>query len=161
MKHWTEASTADFHYRVAFDFIEDLRSRMEELGLSQAALAKRLGISEGRVSQIFSNPGNLTIEKMIAYARALELKVTVVAYDDGDKDNKQGPIPSEIFRICWDRSGKPASMWDLENDAEFESDLHLPPPVVVSCDLPEKPLRYQKKGKSEGEEKGNVFPFAA
>jgi transcriptional regulator with XRE-family HTH domain len=160
MKNWTEESTANFRYRVAFDFIEDLQSRMDKKGLSQAAIAKLLNISEGRVSQVFHNPGNLTIDTMIEYARALEVKLSIVAYDDGDKDNKQGLIPAEIFRLCWEKCGTPSSMWDIEEKKESETQYDLRPSAKISLESSGTPVRYQTKvGVSK--KKGNEFRLAA
>ena len=53
---------------------------------------------------------------MTEYARALNLKLTVVAYDDGDPDNDKGPINSEVFYECWKRQGKPRDFYDLSKN---------------------------------------------
>ncbi|MBM4329364.1 MAG: helix-turn-helix transcriptional regulator [Deltaproteobacteria bacterium] len=114
MKHWTERSVGDFLYRIAADFVAQLETKIEAESLNKADLAQKLGISKGRVSQIFNNPGNLSLKTIIKFARALGMKVTIVAYDDKDQDNARGPINSEIFRICWENSGKPADFWSLQ-----------------------------------------------
>lgn len=110
-KHWTEESTADFLYRVGADFV----SRIEGLlgAQSKASLAKKLGVSAGRISQVLNNPGNLTLRTMIEYSRALGLKVAVVVYDDSDPKNLNGPVDAEIFEQCWVRSGKPLDFFAL------------------------------------------------
>jgi transcriptional regulator with XRE-family HTH domain len=159
MKHWTEESTENFRYRLAFDFIEDLQSRMEEKSLSQAAIAKLLGISEGRVSQVFHNPGNLTIDTMIEYARALEVKLSIVAYDDGDKENEQGLIPAEIFRLCWEKCGMPSSMWDFEKDKESETQIDFRSLTKVGFESIE-PTQYQTNI-SESKKRRNEYRLAA
>jgi transcriptional regulator with XRE-family HTH domain len=105
--HWTERSVEDFSYRIAADFVSQLEDKMESLPMTQAELAKKLRVSKGRVSQIINNPGNLTLEKIITYARALGLKVAILAYDDGDAANEKGPINSDVFRICWENAGRP------------------------------------------------------
>jgi transcriptional regulator with XRE-family HTH domain len=158
MKHWTEESAANFNYKLAFDFIEDLQSRMEEKGLSQSSIAKHLGISEGRVSQVFNNPGNMTLNTMIEYARALEMKLSIVAYDDGDSENKQGLISSEIFRLCWEKCGQPSSMWDFEEkDTGLQYDLN---PSEISFEWPELSVQYKASiGRSKN--KSNEFKLAA
>ena len=61
--HWTEKSTDDFLYRIAADFVRQVESAMENAGVNQAGLAKRLKVSEGRVSQVLNNPGNLRLER--------------------------------------------------------------------------------------------------
>jgi transcriptional regulator with XRE-family HTH domain len=114
MAHWTEGSTDDFLYRITADLIDQLEEKIQSKSLSKAELAKKLGLSKGRVSQILNNPGNLGLKTIIRFARALGLKIAIVAYDDRDESNERGPINSEIFRICWENSGKPANFWSLE-----------------------------------------------
>jgi transcriptional regulator with XRE-family HTH domain len=115
--HWTEHSTDDFLYRITADFIRQIESAMEALGVNQAELAKRLKVSEGRVSQILNNPGNLTLRKMVEYVRALGRKLAVVEYNDDDPTNQNGPVNSEIFATCWEREGMPTDFFKLENGA--------------------------------------------
>ncbi|MFH0958236.1 MAG: helix-turn-helix transcriptional regulator [Pseudomonadota bacterium] len=114
MKHWTERSVDDFLYRIAADFVAQLETKIHSESLNKADLAQKLGISKGRVSQILNNPGNLSLKTIIKFARALGMKIAIVAYDDKDHENERGPINSEIFRICWENSGKPADFWALE-----------------------------------------------
>jgi len=112
--HWTEKSTADFLFRIGSDFIAQIETKMETLPMKQNELAEKLGVSKGRVSQIFNNPGNLTLSMIIKCARAVGMKPSVVAYDDGDKENKYGPVHSELFRLCWEHSGKPRDIWSIK-----------------------------------------------
>lgn len=118
--HWTERSTADFVYKIASDFVLQLEKKMDG-AVSQKELAERLGVSVGRVSQVINNPGNLTIRNIVEYSRALGLKVSVVAYDDGDPENHNGPINSEIFYRCWQKNGEPTDFFALDN------------PEVITC----------------------------
>lgn len=113
IKHWTESGVDDYLYRIASDFARQIAQTMETTGTNQAKLAKELGVSEGRVSQVLNNPGNLTLRKMIEYARALRRKVSIVAYNDNDPDNQNGPINAEVFALCWDRAGKPSDFFEL------------------------------------------------
>lgn len=112
--HWTAESNDAFLHKISFDFIAQLEKKMDALPLSQAALAKKLGVSEGAVSRILNNPQNLTLKTIVAYGRALGVKVSVLAYDDGDPHNERGPIDSEIFSACWKNSGSPRNFWDLK-----------------------------------------------
>ena len=112
-KHWTAKSSEDYLYKIAADFIRQLEQHMEQSSLNQSELAKKLGVTEGRVSQVINNPGNLTLKKVIEYARAVGLKVSVVAYNDDDPDNQRGPINAEIFSRCWQQAGKPNDVWAL------------------------------------------------
>ncbi len=106
--HWTESNVEAFIQRVTFDFITQLEKVMElRPGVNQSVLAQKLDVTEGAVSQILNNPRNLTLKTMVRYARALGMKLSVVAYDDGDPDNSRGPINSDIFRLCWERAERP------------------------------------------------------
>ena len=113
--HWTEKSTDDFLYRIGADFIRQIESAMESADINQTELAKRLKVSEGRVSQVLNNPGNLTLRKIVEYVRALGRKVAIVEYNDGDPQNLKGPVNSEIFARCWYEAGMPADFFALEN----------------------------------------------
>lgn len=113
--HWTERSIKDYLFRIRADFIAQLAKKMESLNISQDELAKRLGVSKGRVSQLLNHYGNITLAKIIEYARALDMKVSIVAYEDDDPKNKKGPVNSEIFKICWEQSGKPHDFWAFQD----------------------------------------------
>ena len=112
--HWTARSVDDFLYRIASDFVRQIERAMEESRTSQAKLAEALSVTEGRVSQVMNNPGNLTLRKVIEYARVLGKKVSVVAYDDDDPQNLNGPINSEIFTLCWEKAGKPVDFFAFD-----------------------------------------------
>ena len=113
--HWTDESIDDFVYSIASDFVLQLERKIEEGPVSQAEIAKRIGVSEGRVSQVLNDPGNLTLRNTVRYARALGMKVSLIAYDDGDSANVRGPINSEIFATCWTRQGAPKDFFELNN----------------------------------------------
>lgn len=114
-RHWTEANVDAFLYRVSSDFALQLEQRMETTDTRQRELAETLGVSKARVSQVLNNPGNLTLRKMIEYARALGCKVAVIAYDDGDPGNSNGPIRPDVFVTCWERAGRPNDARDIGN----------------------------------------------
>lgn len=112
--HWTNRDVDDFLYRIGFDFVSQLENMMGDDKTTRASLAKTLGVSKGRVSQVFNNPGNLTLKKVVEYARALGRKVSIVAYDDGDRDNNNGPINSQVFTACWRGAGQPSDLFDFQ-----------------------------------------------
>jgi transcriptional regulator with XRE-family HTH domain len=116
--HWTAQSYDDFVYRIASDFVQQLEKLMESGSIKQADLAKTLGVTPGRVSQVLSNPGNLSLKKIVEYARALGQKVALVAYDDGDAENTKGPINAEIFSACWKKAGSPSDFFALQESTE-------------------------------------------
>ncbi len=118
MKHWTDRSVEDFQFRVAADFVMQLEAKMDQLDMSQAELAKAMGVTEGRISQIINSPGNLSLNLMVKCARVLGMKMSVVAYEDEDRENTQGPVDADIFRRCWEKAGCPRDFWALEEQHE-------------------------------------------
>jgi transcriptional regulator with XRE-family HTH domain len=110
-RHWTSTSTKDFLYRISFDFVGQIEEMMEKEGVTPSELARRLGVSKGRVSQILNNPGNLTLKTVVEYALEFGVKVAIVAYDDGDANNENGPVNPQIFATCWERSGRPTDFF--------------------------------------------------
>ena len=125
--HWTGRSIKDYIFRIATDFIAQLDKKMESPPLSQDALAKKLGVSKSRVSQVFNSPGNIELETIVKFSNALNMKVAIVAYDDDDPK----PIDSEIFKICWERAGKPHDFWAFQE-------------VSLGIEQPQKPVTVDR-----------------
>ncbi|MBI1954795.1 MAG: helix-turn-helix transcriptional regulator [Acidobacteria bacterium] len=115
--HWTADSTDDFQYRIAMDFVVQLEKKMDAEGINQKELARRLKVSVGRVSQVLNDPGRLNLKSIVHYARALGMKAAIIAYDDNDPFDIQGPVNSEIFSMSWQRAGSPRTLFDLEYSA--------------------------------------------
>jgi ribosome-binding protein aMBF1 (putative translation factor) len=111
-KHWTSQSTEDFTYRIASDFLAQVETKIEAGEVTRAELAQRLDRTPGRVSQIF-NPGNLTLNSAVRLVRAAGMKVALVAYDDNDPQNNDGPVNSEIFNRCWKHVGAPKTFFEF------------------------------------------------
>lgn len=59
-------------------FAAQIKQQLGTQGLSQLELAQRLGISEGRVSQLLNGRGNLTLRTMARIAQVLGLELQVV-----------------------------------------------------------------------------------
>jgi transcriptional regulator with XRE-family HTH domain len=116
-RHWTERSIASFVNRIAFDFVTQIQKRLEEQRTSKKEFARLIGVTPSRVSQVFNDPGNLQLANVVEYAKGAGLKVAIVAYDDGDPKNHNGPINSEIFEQCWKLQGGPTDFFDLANVA--------------------------------------------
>jgi transcriptional regulator with XRE-family HTH domain len=142
--HWTAQSIKDYLFRIASDFIAQLQNKMESLSISQDELARKLGITKGAVSLWLNHPGNISLGKMIEYARVLGMKVSVVAYEDDDPENKKGPIDSEIFKICWERAGRPRDFWDIQetaNTSMFAGTYHLATVTSITMHVPSVPIK--------------------
>lgn len=105
--NWTESDLSNFRYYVGADFIDQLQSSFNSLGITQRTFAKNLSLTESRISQVFNNPGNLTLDTMIKWSRAAGLKTGVVLYNDHDQKNLRGPISGSIFVECWKQAGAP------------------------------------------------------
>jgi transcriptional regulator with XRE-family HTH domain len=102
-KNWTESDIGNFLYYVGADFVDQLQASFDTLGITQRSFAQKLNVSEGRISQVFNDPGNLTLDTMIKWGRAAGLKTGVILYNDGDVKNVRGPLSGSIFIECWKR----------------------------------------------------------
>jgi HTH-type transcriptional regulator/antitoxin HipB len=54
-----------------------LQSRRKALKLSQHALAAKLTISQNRLSEIESNPGTLTVERLLDFCNLLGMELVI------------------------------------------------------------------------------------
>jgi transcriptional regulator with XRE-family HTH domain len=133
MPHYTSTSQDALVERVTSDFIGQIAQQLEKAGISQSELAEKLGVSDPEVSQVLNlNRINLTLKLMTRYAFASGLKVAVVAYDDGDPTNQNGPIGSEIFSLSWEKLGKPRDVWAV-NEANCATRKYYSVPWRYSC----------------------------
>lgn len=119
--HWTNSTFADFAYRIASDFTSQIELKLDALGLERKEYARIVGVQPSRVSQFLNDPGNLGLESMVRYARALGMKVAVVAYEDGDPRNNNGPINSRLFYESWRRVGMPRDFFDLRQCPQIKN----------------------------------------
>ncbi len=92
------------------DFLDQLKAYMREKKVTQSQLAKALGVSEGRISQVLNNPTNVTLLTSIKLVRALGLKMSVVGYD---AEETAPHVSGEAMRAAWEAEGRPADFWDL------------------------------------------------
>lgn len=113
-EHWTQRSIKDYIFKIGADFIAQLEEKMELEGISQDVLANTLKVTKSRVSQVLNKPGNITLQNVIQYAGAVGIKVSIVAYDDDDPENTKGLINSDVFKICWEKFGKPNDFWAFQ-----------------------------------------------
>lgn len=118
--HWTQSSIADFIYNISANFVSQLESRMEEKEINKSELAIRLQKTNGRVSQVLNDPGNLSLRVIVEYARALGLKVGIIAYDDGDPDNNNGPINPDVFVKSWEKLNRPVDLFEVAESSRMQ-----------------------------------------
>lgn len=117
MPHYTSTSQESFIEKVTADFIGQIAQQLERSHTSQAELAQRLGVTESEVSQVLNlNRVNLNLKTIARYARALGMKVAVVAYDDGDPTNERGPVGANIFSLAWEKNGRPRDIWSVNEN---------------------------------------------
>jgi transcriptional regulator with XRE-family HTH domain len=94
------------------EFYHIILSYMEEQGISQAELAKRLGKSRSAISQMFAKTPNLTIKKMVEIADAVGLDVHIqpsqVSGQERQTQDRQETtyvlIPYQEFDKCRDNT---------------------------------------------------------
>lgn len=65
-------------YREHFSLARGLAQRRKALGLTQAQLARRVGLRQSDVSRLESGETNPTWSTLMAYARALQVRFTLV-----------------------------------------------------------------------------------
>jgi transcriptional regulator with XRE-family HTH domain len=122
--HWTERSSKDFLYSIASDFIEQLQERMEAIPMRQSELARAAKVSKGYVSRVFKNPGNLSLDTIVKFARIVGMKVSIIGYvDSNDPANSRGPISADVFRMVWQNAGEPADMWAIRERRVATTDV--------------------------------------
>ena len=85
----------DFEFdKLAIDIGEQIVARMDERGMTQADLAREMGVSRARVSQILRGNDNLTLKSIVAVAIALgsrvELQLTLAQPERPSQRSKPG-----------------------------------------------------------------------
>ncbi len=103
-----------FRYQITFDFVTSLSHRMKLKNITQKKLAQKLGVTEGRISQVINNPGNFTLQSMVEWAHAVEMKPSVILYDDKDPNYQKPPVYADAFVQLWDIHGKPHNFGDIQ-----------------------------------------------
>jgi hypothetical protein len=113
-QHWTGGDPLRLVRSISSDFMAQIEMKMEDLvGFTHSDLAKRLDVSLGRVSQMMNSPGNFTLKNGVAYARAVGMRMAVVAYPPNSVSNGS-PISGDVFRACWEIAGRPTNMFEIQ-----------------------------------------------
>lgn len=79
-----------------FRVTEDILVAMEDLGISKAELARRLGLSKARITQLLSGDSNMTIGTLadISFELGLTLEKTFKEYS-AQRERLDAQIPGE------------------------------------------------------------------
>lgn len=119
MSHYTSENDKTFVNRLTFDFVAQLEERLATLPMTQDDLAKKLRVGKSTVSQVLNMyRTNWNLKTFVKYARAVGMKVALVAYDDRDPTNQNGPVGPEIFAQSWEKLGRPRDVWSV-NEASY------------------------------------------
>jgi transcriptional regulator with XRE-family HTH domain len=97
----TEKAIQDAMYFSSYGFLDEIEDRLEELGMQRKDLARKVDVTEGRISQIFRNPGNLTLKLVAKIAHAVDLKISLVPYEASQL------LHPQVFTHCWRTCGRP------------------------------------------------------
>lgn len=92
--HWIDDLRTAPEYKatgLAIDFIVSCERRREELKLSYADVARKLGVTRARVNQLFSGECNMTLKTMQELADVLEMEIKITAIPS-PKANRKKPI---------------------------------------------------------------------
>ena len=71
-----------------------LRRLRKELGLSQAALGEKLGLSQERISRIESAPEKVVFDQLLSVMMVLDAEFQVAMRKPSDKDCQGAPNPA-------------------------------------------------------------------
>ena len=78
LQDWISEFQGDPDYefdRIAIEIGEQVVARMEEQGMTQADLARAIGVSRARINQILRGNDNLTLKSIVAVAIGLDCRV--------------------------------------------------------------------------------------
>lgn len=117
--HWPQKNSRRFAYYIASAFMSQLEWKMDSDGISRSELAKKMGKTPGRITQVFNDPGNMSLRVMVEHAGALGMKVCVVGYED--PDNTRGPLHPDVLVKTWQLAGCPANLFEAEEAAMTEA----------------------------------------
>jgi transcriptional regulator with XRE-family HTH domain len=68
----------EYHFfRSSDQFVAQIAIAMDEQGVSQSELARRLGVSRQHISAFMADPGNPTMQTMVEMAHALGLRLNI------------------------------------------------------------------------------------
>lgn len=60
---------------LAVNFLADVHARMQALGMTQAELARKVGVSPAYITKLFRGSANLSVETMTKFSDAVDCKL--------------------------------------------------------------------------------------
>lgn len=104
---------------------DTLAGLVESLGITRAALAARLNVSRGRVSQILAGGGNLTLRSLAAFGWALGIRFELLPIPMADRSGT--PAASDPPAPAWLRDMHPLARLSFQRiPRELGSDRGTP-----------------------------------
>jgi transcriptional regulator with XRE-family HTH domain len=86
--------------------------RMEQLGVNKAELARAMGVSPGRVSQILSGDENITLRTLASVCVALDARLDAkLVPNEGDSLRGDARYPGSLVGSGTDTRDDPGSHW--------------------------------------------------
>lgn len=119
--YWADRSLEDEQLHLGFDVISQLELPLSRRGWTRKELAKHMGVSQGRVSQIFNSPESLRVSSISNVANALDMCTAIVIYPRDEGDTRH--ISGHVFRRCWELLGSPTTEFGLSSSFR---DMQLP-----------------------------------
>lgn len=114
---------------LAAQVVDVLRKALDASGMDQKELASKLGVSEGRVSQVLNSDGNLRVAAVARYLRALgyEASITAAPVEPGRSElshrGRRGRDAHERWAAAVEGWGN-VSEWDHNVGVYTASGLH-------------------------------------
>jgi plasmid maintenance system antidote protein VapI len=95
-----ELSVEDKAWDIIFEFYHHVLTRMEEQGITQADLARKLGKSRSAISQLLNKTPNISIIRMVEIADAVGLEFSLVpAKSKKDQISRSSHVQEYPHRI--------------------------------------------------------------
>lgn len=139
------------------DFTRDLHARMQELGVTQGELARRMGTSRPYVTKLLSG-SNFTLETMVKLAMALDSVVRVRLEGREERAAERHTAAASQFRVSLKgpieplgSSGRYTFRIELHDHGEWREvaqipyELEVPVPREAGQDATEKPTKNRRK----------------
>lgn len=99
LAEWVEAYENQHYPLEPGDPIELIRFKLRELGWSQNRLAKAIGISSGRISEILNRKRDLTLKMIPGLCKALDLRPNALIPTQGVEAELAAGVKGESRRI--------------------------------------------------------------